>query len=311
MTATRTDVHRPSAAEFDPADYQFTGVVYDGRADWPQANTHFRQVQAALLADGYTYSGVHGGRGQCDHCGALLRYSALMIHTPSRTLIYVGERCLDNRFESMTKSQFQAARQAAKLDRERQAKKVAFLALCDTEPTLVWATYAHNIGVAGLGDHRADLPALEQTWGQRYGKGWAIGVLDDIATKARRYGDLSPAQAALVARLVGELEDAEQAAAEREEQRAAERASRANAYQGAVKDRITVTGTIRLAKVMSGYYGDTTLLVIDTPAGTVKWFATGDRGVDAGEQLTLTGTVKAHEEYQGERQTVLTRCRIA
>lgn len=31
---------------------------------------------------------------------------------------------------------------------------------------------------------------------------------------------------------------------------------------------------------------------------------------ERGETYTITGTIKAHEEYKGERQTALTRCKV-
>lgn len=150
-TATRTDIHRPSAPEFDPTAYDFSGVVFDGRADWPQENEYFFQVRRELLEQGFTFSGVHGGNGQCDHCGSLLRYSALMIHRPTRTLIYVGEQCLDNRFENMTKAEFARARKTASLHAERTRKADRIAALVDAHPLLAELTYGAEKGVVHFG----------------------------------------------------------------------------------------------------------------------------------------------------------------
>ena len=88
-TMARTDHHRPSAPDFDPESYEFTGVVFDAGADWPQANDEFRAVRAELIEDGYTFSGVHGGTGQCDHCGARLRYSALIRQHHTHKLVFL------------------------------------------------------------------------------------------------------------------------------------------------------------------------------------------------------------------------------
>src|SRR5687768_10564121 len=211
MTSARTDIHRPSAAEFDPADYEFV-AVFDSRADWPGANDWFLQVRRELLDAGWTFSGVHGGAGQCDHCGSLLRYSALMKHLPTRTLIYVGEQCLDNRF-SMTKGEFDKARKAAQLDRERQAKLAAFNALCEDYPELVWATYADNIAVAGAtyetrprwfdepNGEQVTAPVQGTTWAERNRKEWALSTIADMTRKARQYGSFaSEKQAALLVR---------------------------------------------------------------------------------------------------------------
>lgn len=43
---------------------------------------------------------------------------------------------------------------------------------------------------------------------------------------------------------------------------------------------------------------------------TLKW-ATGAVHAEKGERLTITGTVKAHANYKGQDQTVLTRCKIS
>jgi hypothetical protein len=323
MTMARTDRHRPSAPEFDPADYSFV-AVFDSHAEWPGANDHFRAQRERLLAEGWTFSGVHGGSGQCDHCGALLRYSALMLHHPTHTMIYVGEQCLDNRFE-MTKAEFQAARKAAQLDRERQAQLAAFNALCEDVPELVWATYAWNIGVAGATwetrPRWMDEPDGEQvyapvegtTWAERNRREWAISTLSDMARKARRYGSFaSEKQAALLVRLVGELETAEAETAEREAKRAAEQAARVNAAIGEVGDRRDFTGTVRWFDQFENDYGWVTVMIIDTAEGTVKWKASKYIELERGQEITIKATVKEHTVYDRDESitTVVTRGKI-
>lgn len=326
-TTTRTDVHRPSAPEFDPADYSFV-AVYDSGAEWPEANAYFRAQRARLLDEGWTFGGVHGGSGQCDHCGALLRYSALMLHHPTRTMIYVGEQCLDNRFE-MTKAEFQAARKAAQLDRERQAKLVAFNTLCTDVPELVWATYAWNIGVAGAtyetrprwvdepDGEQVTAPVEGTTWAERNRKDWAISTLVDVARKARRYGSFaSEKQAQLVVRLVGELEAAEAVTAEREAKKAAEREARPNAAIGEVGDRRDFTGTVRWFDHFESNFGYTpktnTVMIIDTAEGTVKWTASKYISLERGQQITIKATVKEHTVYDRDQSitTVVTRGKV-
>lgn len=297
---TRTDRHRPSAAEFDPEDYAFTGVVYDAQADWPQSNNEFRAVREQLLAEGFTFSGVHGGTGQCDHCGSLLRYSALMVHTPTRTLIYVGEQCLDNRFNGMTKGEFDKARKAAALDRARQARKHAFAELCEIHPDLVWATYALNIGQAGLVVQDGAVVANTR-WEDKVGKTWALSTLRDIAHKAYQYSFLSEKQAALVTRLVAELETAELEQSLRDEKRAAEKAARPNAAIGEIGERLDFTGTIVWCDDFVNDFdpngGMYTIMIIATAEGTVKWKASKLIDVDRGDTVTFKATVKAHELY--------------
>lgn len=115
---TRTDIHRPAEVQTD--NYEFTGAVIDEAAEWPAANAAAKEIVRSYTDAGYRFSGVYS-RGNCSHCGAALRYAALLVHTPSSTLLYVGEQCLENRFEQATEL-FQQARQAAAQEAARKRK---------------------------------------------------------------------------------------------------------------------------------------------------------------------------------------------
>jgi hypothetical protein len=286
---SRTDAHRPAAATFNPEDYDYTGAVFNWHPEWPQENDHANEIKATLVAQGYRFGGVHGS-GRCDHCGAHLRYAGLLIHRPSRTLIYAGEQCMDNRF-SGSAADFRAMRAGVKAAQERKAKLEAFNALCDKYPVLAFATYAENIQGDGLDYHRAKLA--------------------DLLSGPRQYGDITPGRLRFITSLVDEMAAKVAQAAEW----AAARAARVNAHQGAVGAKLTVSGVVRMAREMDNpydYYGGVrTLLVVDTPGGTVKWMASKALPVDRGDAITLTGKVKAHDDYQGEAQTVLTHCKIS
>lgn len=317
---TRTDVHRPSAPEFDPAAYEFLGC-YDLHED-PMLGGQRREYSArvaGLVRKGYTWTSAPYGSGKCSHCGANLRYVALMLHTATKTLLNVGETCLDNRF-SVTKGEFRAAQKRAAELRAQHARLAAWERLCADLPELVWASYAENIAVSGAESETVEghyaRPAYRRIkpgtrWDERHGKGWACTTLADIARKARQYGDLSEKQAALVVRLVRELETAEDDRAAKDAARAAELSARANAYQGTVGKRDEWTGTVRDLFGFEGAYGWTTVVVIDTPAGALKWFSS--RGVDAneGDTVHVRATVKKHEERDGERFTVITRAALS
>lgn len=84
----------------------------------------------------------------------------------------------------------------------------------------------------------------------------------------------------------------------------------ATGYIGDLGERVrdfTITATV--VRVLESYYGTTTLVVGTTEDGhTVKWFASGFRNWEPGDRIHFgAATVKAHEEYQGIDQTVLTR----
>ena len=56
-------------------------------------------------------------------------------------------------------------------------------------------------------------------------------------------------------------------------------------------------------------YGGTHLVTVFTDGGVVKTFTTARwlTDVNTGDRVTMTGTVKAHGEYEGRRETTLTR----
>lgn len=85
-------------------------------------------------------------------------------------------------------------------------------------------------------------------------------------------------------------------------------------YIGNVGDRLTVEGTVTASFSIEGYYGDARRIVeITTDDGDiVKTIGTGETlwSVREDEQAAITGTVKRHEVYQDEKQTMLTRATV-
>lgn len=119
-TAARTDIHRPSAPEFDPEAYTCLGTFELGRVG-AKARTI---ALAAATADGHTFAPSQRGR-QCGHCGAHLTYAALMLHR-NGDLIWVGETCLDGRFAG-TRADFDRLRQDSKAVREAEKRAALFV----------------------------------------------------------------------------------------------------------------------------------------------------------------------------------------
>lgn len=111
-------------------------------------------------------------------------------------------------------------------------------------------------------------------------------------------------------RLIGETERRRLAAAERAQRRAE------TEHAGTVGEKITVTGKITRLKPIQKHYGyqvTTSMLVIIESATTVaKTFTSASWAweVRHGDEVTVTATVKAHEEYQGARQTTLVRPKL-
>lgn len=304
--STRTDVHRPSAPEFDPADYQFRGV-FDLHPESGDRRARLTLVNE-LIDAGYSFGRAPHGSGQCSHCGARVRYAALMTHDKTMAIITIGEQCLDNRF-SVDKAEFDQLRKTAAALRAEQRLLTAFNELCQDVPELVWATYAYNIGAA--------TDASGTDWATRNRKDWTITTLTDLAFKTRQYGSFaSEKQAALLVRLVGELEAAEAATAEREAKKAAERDARPNAAIGEIGDRREFTGTVRWFDHFESHFGYTpktnTVMIIDTAEGTVKWTASSYISLERGQQITIKATVKEHTVYDRDQSitTVVTRGKV-
>ena len=82
-----------------------------------------------------------------------------------------------------------------------------------------------------------------------------------------------------------------------------------NEYRGEIKERLRgVQATVQRVRYTEGMYGTTSIITLKDGEGrTLIWFASGYHEPETGEQWTLDGTVKAHNEFKGTLQTVLTR----
>lgn len=90
------------------------------------------------------------------------------------------------------------------------------------------------------------------------------------------------------------------------EAKAATEVPSTSVHVGQVKERITVTGKVAGVYPSHGDYGTTYITKIDGDDGNVyKWFGSYDLGL--GNTITAKFAVKAHEEYKGTKETVVTR----
>jgi hypothetical protein len=147
-------------------------------------------------------------------------------------------------------------------------------------------------------------------------------VLSDAFAGTSTYVDnlkASCAEQVITSKQIGLVASAPQAyirhletAAEREAREASYRkVSETSDFVGAVKDKVTVEGTIKAIRYISGQYGTTTLYsILSTEGNLFKWFSTnGALGDAEGVTVKIQGTVKGHEEYNGTKATMLTRCK--
>lgn len=102
---------------------------------------------------------------------------------------------------------------------------------------------------------------------------------------------------------------------EREQERQVRAARpKSSGFLGEVGERVrNFEVNLGVVREWEGDYGWTTLLIGSTPAGqAVKWFRSGRHDLDAGDVMRLkAATVKAHEEFNGDDVTVITRGLIA
>ena len=95
-------------------------------------------------------------------------------------------------------------------------------------------------------------------------------------------------------------------------------------HLGTVGERLTWTATLVFFTTYETAYGVTKVCKFKveetylTPNGAVTknailvWKATSTElsRLDVGKMFVLTGTIKAHDEYKGEKQTMISRCKV-
>lgn len=258
----RTDVHRPSALITE--DYEFA-YAYDAHPEDGDRGACVHIVNA-LVNDGWRFGQVHGG-DTCDHCGARLRYVAVLKHLPTRTLIKVGEQCLDNRFELAT-PEFHRLRKAAALKRERtslKAKRAAWLAEdADRQTALDFCEAKVSEGDYGF-----------------------EGMRFNFVHKVNRYGDTSDKFVAAILRDKTRTE-------EREARLAAERADASPVVTG---KGVRITGEIISMKLHENSYGTREVMTVKDERGFKVW-GTQPRSLyeaQVGDKVTFLATVEVSD----------------
>lgn len=142
---------------------------------------------------------------------------------------------------------------------------------------LAWAR-----GLTGASDYERNLTlvASQETIERAH-----AGILASaVAAYARHLGDLAKREAA------------------------AKRAP--SAHVGTAGEKIDTTATIERVFSFDSMYGTTFVHKMLDAAGNVLVWKTGRSHGAAGDAVTVRGTIKAHGEYKGEKQTELTRCKI-
>lgn len=95
------------------------------------------------------------------------------------------------------------------------------------------------------------------------------------------------------------------------EERKAREARPVSKHVGQPKERFTVEAEVVFERETEGYYGTTHVIKLVTTDGNVlTWFASRPQEVEVGQRYEVTATVKKHDSYKGEAQTVVTRASL-
>ena len=286
---TRTDIHRPSAENFDPQAYELFGVfqlsklvkIIDSVEFVPPSiwieHSHmepspFAIETEALESHGWSTDIITNANGnerdsvhahQCAHCGQRLKYGALMTNDSEKSLIVIGEDCLDNRFDNVTAFDFKQLREEAKA-------KAAATRSMERKNT-----------------------ALKENPGLAAGYDSTNSFVQDVMRRFDRKGEITERQLAAVLKTIER--DAERA--EREAVWATEAETAADAPMG----KVTVTGEILSVKSQETMYGSTLKMVVKTEAGWKLWVTVpnsimGTNQMLTGKTVTLTATVTPSDD---------------
>lgn len=211
--------------------------------------------------------------------------------------------------EDATKVFARRAKAQAKADAKRAAKADAFIANREAKYT-EWAqanpVVAEALAVRYAAAHAAPEGASAQGRENAYyahldSLSRDERTLTDLALDAKdTYGGLTDGQTSMVTDILARI-DAQAVKAQ------------GSHHLGEIGSKITVTGTVVFEKVIEGYYGSKMLVKIeDGTGGTAVMFSTAAWAwaAEKGDAITVTGAVKAHEDYAGVAQTVLSSPKV-
>lgn len=83
-------------------------------------------------------------------------------------------------------------------------------------------------------------------------------------------------------------------------------------HVGTVGQRDVFTLTLGRVMVMEGFHAQNSYLYMfnDAAGNSVKWFATRKQDMEEGKTYRVKGTVKKHDVYKEQKQTMITRCSV-
>lgn len=98
----------------------------------------------------------------------------------------------------------------------------------------------------------------------------------------------------------------------REEERKSFNDSLAGGFFAEVGEKVNTSATLIKKGGFDGAYGYTNIYTfLSEDKHVLMWFSTKDIDVEIGQIVNIRGTVKGHKEYNGTKQTVITRCKVS
>lgn len=237
--------------------------------------------------DGYSgskpeFGGIMGGVCfQCNGTGCRARKDSLAEVV----------KAVKRRFADRARREKREAERVAKMEADGAAWREAHPALAER---------LAGISVERDAAYGQDTEAMDALY-DRYGS-----FVLDLAAQAA-YRGLSEAQTTSV------VEALDRADEEHAEKVAKSEASR---YWGGEGEKVTGTGVVSVWMVLEGDYGSRVFMVVtgtdDFEGVTFKIVGTGKTlwATGRGDHVTVTGTVKGHDNYEGVKQTILTRTKV-
>lgn len=263
MTTTTNAAHLPT--NFVPGDYTYVDS-FDQSADTyngPSASIEEALKTMALRSALQASAGSAFGEriSQCDHCGAHIRYVAVLRHEPTGDLVGFGHDCVFNRVGDLSQIEFRLQflrthAQNVRLHEERLAKRDRFVA-------------AHP-ACALLVDYSGD-----------------NAFLASLARQLLQNGELSARQVECVER------NAQQAA-----QRAERAAQPEQVLTPAPSGKQTITGEVVSTKIVDNAfnrYGTLKMLVLDDRQFKVWVTVPLSLNVERGDRVTFTCTLEVSD----------------
>lgn len=81
-------------------------------------------------------------------------------------------------------------------------------------------------------------------------------------------------------------------------------------FVGEIGSRITANLHIIKVVKLNTRYGETNLHIMEDPDQNIYTWITNSRNLVEDQTYTITGTIKAHETYKGQKRNVITRCQV-